>query len=152
MEGHMIKKNIIILIFFVFLLTACTSGGQPQQLEGCLENMPQNIPGLKVTGARSEKNVITNLWPFICKARELYRERLKENPKLKGTWELKFSVEFNGEIGPWDITRNTLEDSLFEQRLLRLISFMDFDSYGPHNSESEIFLPIHFDPYFYFKS
>jgi hypothetical protein len=145
-EGNMTKKNVAIFVLFVSLFTACTSGDQPQQPEGCLENMPQRIPDLKVTGTRSEQNVITNLWPFICKARELYQERIKENPKMKGTWELKFSVEFNGEVGPWHITRSTLEDSVLEQQLLDLIQFMEFDPYGPWNSESEILLPIHFEP------
>jgi hypothetical protein len=142
----MTKKNVAIFVLFVFLLTACTSGDQPQQPKSCLENKPKTIPGLKITGTRSEQNVATNLWPFICKARELYQKRLKENPKLKGTWELKFSVEFNGEVGPWHITRSTLEDSVFEKRLLDLIQFMEFDPYGPRNSESEILLLIHFKP------
>ena len=140
------KKNVIILILFVFLLTACTSTDQPQQPEGCFENMPQSIPGLKVTGARSEKNVINNMWPVICKARQVYQERLKDNPKLIGTIELKLSVEFNGEIGPFSITRKTIEDPVLEKRLLALIQFMDFDPNGPQNSESEILLPIHFNP------
>lgn len=141
-----IRKGLTVFVFFIALLTACGSEDRSQQAAGCLENVPGSISGLKVTGARSEKNVIQNVWPVICKARELYQDRLKTDPNLKGDLELKLAVEFNGEIGPYEVTRSTLNDPEFESQVIRLIQFMDFDPYGPHNSESEIILPIDFNP------
>jgi hypothetical protein len=143
----MIRK-MAVFFFLAAFLAACTSENKPQEkAKGCLENKPHSISGLKVTGARSEKNVIHNLWPLVCRAQELYGQRLKENPGLKkGMVELKLSVEFNGEIGPFSLIRNTVGDPVFEKRLLKLFQFMDFDPYGEHNSQSEIILPIHFKP------
>ncbi len=138
------KKNVLVLAIWVLMLAACTSENQSEEPKNCYEAIPSSIPGLKIQGARSEKNVIHNMWPVICKAREMYHERLKDQPGLKGTLELKLTVEFNGEIGPTTIFRSTLEDPVFEDRFLRLISFMDFDPYGPRNSETEIILPIRF--------
>jgi hypothetical protein len=146
LEENVTKKNFAVLVLLLFLLSACTSENQSQQPGGCLENKPESIPGLKVLGERSEKNVINNLWPVVCKAQEMYRERLKDNPRLKGSIELKLSVEFNGEIGPYSIARSTLKDPVLEDRLLRFIAYMDFDPYGPRNSESSILFPIHFQP------
>jgi outer membrane biosynthesis protein TonB len=108
--------------------------------------MPETISGLTVSGARSEQNVIQNLWPVVCMARQKYRARLQEKPNLEGTIELQLSVEFNGEIGPHGIARSTLADPVLEKQVLRLLQFMDFDPYGPQNSESEIVFPIHLKP------
>ncbi|HID30025.1 MAG TPA: hypothetical protein EYP19_08480 [Desulfobacterales bacterium] len=140
------KKHFTILIFFLSLLTACTSEEQPKRPEECLKNRPTSVAGLKVTGARSEKNVIHNMWPIVCKARELYQERLKVRPGLKGTLELRLSVEFNGEIGPYSIARSSIEDEVLERQILSLIDFMDFDPYGSQNTESDILFPIHLEP------
>lgn len=135
------------LCFLLLLLAGCSSVNQASMKpETCLKNKPKTIPGLKIKGARSEQNVIHNLWPLVCKTRQLYRERLKETPKLTGTLELKLYVEFNGEIGPFEITCNKLEDPSIERKLRNLIEFMDFDPYGPDNSDSEVVLPIHFTP------
>jgi hypothetical protein len=142
----MIKKHAAIFAFVMSLLAACSSGDPSHESKTCLENKPESISGLNVTGERSEKNVINNMWPVICKARELYQERLKVNPELKGTIDLRLSVEFNGEVGPYSIVRNTIEDLVFEKQIMALIQFMDFDSYGPHNSESQILLPLQFNP------
>jgi hypothetical protein len=140
------RKATVILIF-VSLLAACGTEEAPKQPKSCLERMPEKIASLKVSGARTEKNVISNLWPIICRAQELYAQQRKENPALgKGTVELKLSVEFNGEIGAYSIIRNTTGDPTFEKMILKLFQFMDFDPYGVHNSESEIVLPIHFKP------
>jgi len=140
----MTPVKAIMLIAFVLITGACGSESPPQKPKTCLEEMPQRILGLKVRGARSEKNVIANMWPVMCKAQEVYRERLEANPTLKGTVELKLVVEFNGEIGPYSISRSTVRDPVLEERLLRLVSFMDFDPYGARNSDTEILLPIHF--------
>jgi hypothetical protein len=141
----MTPKNFIVLIFFtVLIIAACSSENPSEQPKNCLDNLPTSIPGLKIQGVRSEKNVIQNLWPLICRAREIYQEQLNDKPRLNGIVEIKLTVEFNGEIGPYSIVRSTLEDSVFEDRFLRLISFMDFDPYGPLNSETEIILPIPF--------
>jgi TonB family protein len=86
------------------------------------------------------------MWPVVCRAQELYWERLAKSPGLKGTIELSIMVEFNGEIGAYSIARSTMDDRDFETQVLRLFQFMDFDPYGPHNSESDIRFPIHFKP------
>ena len=143
------KIWMAVCIFGMVLAAACGSdapSGASGKSKGCLENMPEKISGLKVTGARTEANVIRNMWPVVCQARALYRKRLNAHPGLKGTLYLKLSVEFNGEIGPHSITRSTLSDKEFERTLLSLLQFMDFDPYGPQNTESEIVLPIRFKP------
>jgi hypothetical protein len=140
------KKLFIILSLLIPILVACSSAEQSNLSEDCYESIPEKIPGLKVQGERSEKNVIKNLWPVVCRAQELYRERLKYDPSIKGTIELKVSVEFNGEIGPYSIIRDTIEDKAFERQLLDIIGYLDFDSYGSFNSETEIILPIDFKP------
>lgn len=142
----MIPKNFSVFVFLVLMVAACTSENPSGQPKNGYETIPESIPGLKISGPRSEKNVIYNLWPVICKAREIYQERLKDTPGLKGTVELTLSVEFNGEIGPYSIVRSTLEDPEIKAHLLRLISFMDFDPYGPQNSEANILVPIRFEP------
>ena len=141
----MIKKIAIILCFFS-LLAACSSEEKKQQPKDCMENIPTSISGLKIKGIRSEKNVIKNLWPVVCRAQEMYREALKKHPELKGILELKLVVEFNGEIGPHSIERSTLKNRAFEKQILRLIQFMDFDPFGSQNSEAEILIPIQFRP------
>ena len=139
-------KAVIVLIVLSFLY-ACGSKEEPATARSCLESMPEKIAGLKVTGARTEKNVINNLWPIVCRAQELYAQERKKKPELKkGTVELKMVVEFNGEIGAYSIVRNTTEDHALGTKILRLFEFMDFDPYGAHNSEAEIVLPIHFKP------
>ncbi|BBO68414.1 hypothetical protein DSCA_23440 [Desulfosarcina alkanivorans] len=141
-----IKKTIVVVIV-ASLLIACGSEKEPEHPKSCLESMPETISGLKVSGARTEKNVINNLWPIICRAQELYARRMKENPELgKGTVALKMAVEFNGEIGAYSIVRNTTGDPELEKMILKLFQFMDFAPFGAHNSESEIVLPIHFKP------
>jgi hypothetical protein len=145
-EKNALKKGIAALVFGVSLLTACTFGGQPQRPKDCLENTPQSIPGLKIDGARSEANVIHNMWPVFCKAQEVYQERRRENSTLKGNIELKLYVEFNGEIGPYSIVRNTLRDPAVENQILSILQFMDFDPYGPQNSDSDILFPMYFKP------
>jgi TonB family protein len=140
------KRRIAALCFFVLLLAACGRDNARETAENCIENEPERVAGLQVEGARSERNVIHNLWPVVCKAQELYRERLAEHPGLKGTIELSMVVEFNGEIGAFSIARSTMDDKDFEKQVIRLLQFMDFDSYGAHNSEAEIRYPIHFKP------
>ncbi len=135
----------VILISFTFIAVACSSDNTSGQAD-IRNDIKEKIPGLEVSGTRSEKNVINNVWPVICRAQELYQERLKDNPGLNGMVKLKIFVEFNGEIGAYSIVRSTLDDPVFEGQLMRVISFMDFDFYGPHNSETEILLPIHFKP------
>jgi len=138
-------KAVVVLIVVSFLY-ACGSEEEPATAKSCLESMPEKISGLKVAGARSEKNVIANLWPAICRARDLYAQRIKENPNLgEGMIELKFTVDFIGEIEAYFIVRSTLGDSVFDKMVLRLFEFMDFDPYGAHNSETQILLPIHFN-------
>jgi TonB family protein len=125
---------------------ACGSEKKPEQPKSCVESVPDRISGLNVSGARSEKNVIKNLWPLVCKARELYRERLAEKTGIEGTIDLKLNVEFNGEVGAHSIARSTVKDPELEKRVLRLIQFADFDVFGPQNSETEILLPIRLKP------
>jgi hypothetical protein len=146
MEDVLMLKRIAMLCFCLFTLTACGADDSPESTESCAENEPEQVAGMKVKGTRSEKNVIHNMWPVVCRAREFYRERLKEDPKLKGTIELKLVVEFNGEIGPFSISRSTVNDEELEKQVLYIIQFLDFDPYGSRNSESEILFPMHFKP------
>jgi hypothetical protein len=111
-----------------------------------MESRPESISGLQVRGARPERNVINNLWPVSCEALRTYRQRLAESPGLEGVIEIRLSVEFNGEIGPFSIVRNTLNDPVVEKRLLTVIRYLDFDAYGPRNSETEVIYPIRFKP------
>lgn len=140
------RKSFVVLVLLLSLVISCSSKEKPEKPKGCPENQPDSIEGLEVKGTRSERNVIKNMWPFVCMAQDLYQERRRENPKLKGTLILKMTVEFNGEIGPHSIVRSTLEDASFEDQILTRINFLDFDVYGPHNSESEIVFPIDFNP------
>jgi hypothetical protein len=140
------KKNFAIFAICAVWFVACASLNQFGSPKPCLENKPQNIAGLKIEGARTRANVIHNMWPIACRAQEIYQERLKDNPKLKGMIELKLYVEFNGEIGPFSIGRNTLQDPAIENEILTMIQFMDFDPFGPQNSEADILFPIHFKP------
>lgn len=139
-------KKAAATLIFLLLIAACNSKEESTQPKSCLENMPETISGLRVKGTRSEKNVTKNMWPIVCRAREVYRQRLLENPKIKeGKVELELLVEFNGEIGPYRIVRSTLGDPVFEKQIMALFEFVDFDPYGPQNSESEILLPLHFE-------
>jgi len=141
-----LTKAVVVLIAVSFIY-ACGSKEESTTPQSCLESMPEKIAGLKISGARTEKNVINNLWPIVCKAQELYAERREENPEIKkGTVEVKMVVEFNGEIGAYSVVRTTTKDPALAKKILRLFEFMDFDPYGAHNSESEIVLPIHFTP------
>jgi hypothetical protein len=146
MEEYMKKRSFTIFVISLLLLAACATVNQPRQPKRCLENIPKSVAGLKIKGARSEANVIQNMWPIMCKAQEVYRKRLKTNPKLKGTIELKLYVEFNGEIGTYSIVRDTLQDRAVEARILSILQFSDFDPYGPFNSESDIIFPFTFNP------
>ena len=139
-------KRLIMLVVFISLLFACSGKEQSQPPKGCMESMPDTISGLNVTGTRSPENVTQNLWPIVCKARELYAQQLKDNPDLKGVIEINMTVEFSGEIGAFKITRNTINNPAFENKIKRLFQFMDFDPFGKHNSESQIMLPMHFKP------
>ncbi|BBO86110.1 hypothetical protein DSCO28_66760 [Desulfosarcina ovata subsp. sediminis] len=140
-------KLTVVVVIVASLLFACGSKKESEPPKSCLESIPEAISGLKISGARPEKNVIANLWPTICRARELYAQRMKENPKLgKGMIELKITVDFNGEIEAYSIARSTLDDPAFDQKVLRVFEFMDFDPYGPHNAETQILLPIRFKP------
>jgi hypothetical protein len=140
-------KRLIILAVLIALLFACSGKqDQSQSPKGCMESKPDTISGLNVTGTRSPENVTQNLWPIVCKARELYAQQLKDNPDLKGVIEIKMVVEFSGEIGSFKITRNTINNPAFENKIKRLFQFMDFDPFGEHNSESHIMLPMHFKP------
>jgi hypothetical protein len=141
----MIRKSAILCFCFISL-AACRGSDTHESKLSCLENEPEKVAGLKVAGPRSEKNVIHNMWPVVCRARELYRQRLGEAPRLKGTLELKLTVEFNGEIGPYSVSRSPLEDEQFEAQLLRLVQFLDFDPFGPHNTETDILFPFEFKP------
>lgn len=139
-------KKSILLAFLVSLILGCSVEDQSQAPKGCLESMPDTISGMTVTGVRSPENVTHNLWPVICRARDLYQHQRKDNPDLKGVVEIKMVVEFNGEIGSYAITRSTMPSPAFENNIKRLFQFMDFDTFGEHNSESEIVLPIQFKP------
>lgn len=142
----MIGKKICFSVLCLAFLTACSSEEATEKPGGCLENVPDAITGLEIEGARSERNVIKNLWPLTCRARELYQQRRMDDPSLGGTLILKLNVEFNGEIMQFDIVRSTLEDSEFERRIMDLFRFADLDVYGPRNSESEIIYPMYFKP------
>jgi len=139
-------KKTVATVLFASLLAACGSEEASMKPQSCLESMPNAIDGLQVTGARSEQNVIKNVWPIVCMAQHKFRERLKDNPELEGTIEVTLSVEFNGEIGSYRIVRSTLKDPVVEKQVLRLFQFKDFDPYGPQNSESDIRFPIRLEP------
>ena len=140
------SKRALLVLFFILLLAGCSAKEEPQSPGSCLERMPQKITGLVVKGERSETNVISNVWPMLCKAEEFYLERRKTNPKRSGIIELELRVEFNGEIGEFSILRNTVDDPDLEKDVIGLFEFFDFDPFGKHNSESEIILPIRFSP------
>jgi hypothetical protein len=139
-------KQVTVIVILISLLTACNSKKEPELPRSCLESMPKTISGLKVTGARSEQNVIKNMWPVTCAAKEVYQDRLKKNSKLKGKLVIKLSVEFNGEIGPFSIVEDTLEDPIIKNSVMNYIRYHEFDWFGAHNSETDIVYPIHLEP------
>jgi hypothetical protein len=134
-----------ILFFFVVIITiACSKKEDNQKVVPCYQIIPEKVPGLKIKGDRSEKNVIANMVGFVCYVKEMYEKRLTEKPDLKGGVVIRLTVEDIGEIGRWSIERNTINDEKFIETLKQSIGPLEFDYYTGETKETEIFYPISF--------
>ncbi len=138
--------------FFLILIISCIcisnvncgKNKESAKPEDCYEIFPKTVDGLKITGERSERNIIKHMVPFVCYLQELYQKRLQEKPDLKGILELRILVEFNGEVMSYSIERTSIEDPLFLKEVKHRLAFLSFDSYGQFNSETEFIYPIRF--------
>lgn len=136
---------MLMMIACMSMVTVtCGKKKEPAKPQDCYKTFPKAVKGLKITGERSERNIIKHMVPFVCDLQELYQKRLQKKPDLKGTLELRILVEFNGEIMSYSIERTSIEDALFLKEVKHRLAFLSFDSYGPFNSETEFIYPVRF--------
>lgn len=135
---------VVIVLGAGLLASGCGKTREPQTPEECSKIIPETVQGLKITGARSERNVIKNMVPFVCALQKAYRKRRADVPSLKGSLLLNIRVEFNGEVNGYSIDRVGFDDPVFLKQIERMLAFLDFDAYGPFNSETEFVYPVRF--------
>ena len=128
----------ILLLTCIFFLPDCGGKSPEKAPKDCIEIIPDNLPGLKVTGSRSKDNVIRNLIPFNCTVQKAYRERLAENTALTGEVTISFTVEFQGEVINNRIVTSTVEDTVFMEEFRQIYRYMEFDPWGNTGQETDV--------------
>ncbi len=75
----------------------------------------------------------------------IYRKALRDNPALKGTVLIEFTIAPSGEIISARIVSSTVNDQAFEQQVLKRIQTWKFPPY-PESGNAVIKYPLEFEP------
>lgn len=75
----------------------------------------------------------------------IYRKALRDNPALKGTVVIEFTIAPSGEIVSARIVSSTVKDQAFEQQVLKRIQTWKFPPF-PESGNTVIKYPLEFEP------
>ncbi|MBI5193311.1 MAG: TonB family protein [Nitrospirae bacterium] len=75
----------------------------------------------------------------------IYRKALRDNPALKGTVIIEFTIAPSGEITLARIVSSTMHDQSFEQQVLKRIQTWKFPPF-PESGSTVIKYPLEFEP------
>lgn len=75
----------------------------------------------------------------------IYRKALRDNPALKGTVVIEFTIAASGEIISARIVSSTIHDQTFEQQVLKRIQTWKFPPI-PESGNTVIKYPLEFEP------
>lgn len=127
--------TIALIVYFAVVLNVCsvsiskaTTGGEGNGLS-------------KARSRESIKEVINSYGGSIA---FLYRKALRDNPALKGTVTIEFTIEPSGEIINARIASSTIHDEAFEQHVLKCIQTWKFPP-SPGSGNSVIKYPLSFE-------
>ncbi|MBD3346876.1 MAG: AgmX/PglI C-terminal domain-containing protein [Chitinivibrionales bacterium] len=134
--------SFFAVVSLCVIICKCSKQSEADDQKHCYDTIPNKVAGLKVEGERTKRNIIKNMVPYVCRIKEIYAEAQKGNPDLKGMIELRFVVEFQGEVTTIEIQRKTIEDEQFISEFMKVIRSLEFDYFGSHNSETEVVYPI----------
>ncbi len=94
--------------------------------------------------ARSPESIKEVLMSHSGSIAFLYRKALRDNPALKGTITVEFTIKPNGEITNARIASSTIHDHEFEQQVLACIQTWRFAPF-PNSGNTVITYPLTFD-------
>lgn len=139
-------RSSVCLLFAVAASVLVVSCGRQKGEEAAAHpgtTLPP-LPGIEVTGDRTERNVRHNLGPVVQYLQTVYEERRQRNPRLRGRIVVLLLVEGNGEVGLTRILESTIRDKDFEALVLQTMQFVEFTPWGSPDTETEITLPLEF--------
>ena len=128
-------KNISSIVLICIISIFCTNSA-------LVNNKSKEI----VKGERPNRNIMQNVMNNVKSLREIYNERLKERPKLKGKIVVDFKVLGTGEIIDGIIIESTINDSIFEINAIKEINNWKFDEYQNKKDTTEKRYPFVFSP------
>lgn len=94
---------------------------------------------------RSKENVQKTVIANIKDLRNLYWNKLKENPKLAGNIYARFAINENGKVIFTGIDSSTVKDTVFEKLVLQIVETWDFGHIDAPGDITEVMYPFVFN-------
>ena len=136
-----IPKAVFYAALAAALVLGCGKGKNDTGKGDCLSRQPKDLSGLTVSGVRSRSNVVHELWKLTCAMRAYHAA---ERADIKGMIQVKFTVDFNGEIGHVEIVSADIDDKEFITRVIRILEAGEFSFWGAERDDTEILYTIRF--------
>lgn len=127
-------------------------GGDSKKVDSLIESLsdttklksPKFTKGGSLNGKRPAKDVMKTIMMNLASMRNVYNERLKEKPDLKGRVTFKIMVLESGQIHKCSIESSTVKDRKFEKALSNKIKKWDFGKVDIPGDTTEIIYPFVF--------
>jgi hypothetical protein len=119
---------------------------QPFSMEACLNSIPDKVKGLEIhEGSRSEASIIRDMQPVVCGATALYAKMMDEGEAVgEGCMTFQVVVEYNGEVISVRIIASDITHSAFRNKLIDMISELDFVSWPRQDTDTLFIFPMNF--------
>ncbi|MBI5193626.1 MAG: energy transducer TonB [Nitrospirae bacterium] len=132
-------KNILtiaLMVYFAVVPVTCSASLSKAAAEG---------EGKVLFKARNRESIKEVLTSYSGSIAFLYRKALRDNPALKGTITVEFTIEPTGKIINARIASSTVNDHEFEDEVLKCIQTWRFPPF-PNSGKTVIKYPLDFKP------
>ena len=148
-NGNWIKvvlPAVIALILIKAFSPQTQAPDKPFSMKTCLESIPEDVKGLKITqGSRSKAIIINDMVPVVCKAKATFKRMRAEGAPIEpGSMTFRVVVEYNGEVISARIQESDITYRAFRNSVIDLISEKDFMTTLREDTDTIFFYPIHF--------
>jgi hypothetical protein len=139
-----LKSFIHIGLVIAPLLTGCLSSSKTVNLSECGIPVPEEVPGLKITGPRTRASIIHDMASISCAINFLIKNdstaMLLRSANNKVV--IKVIVEYTGEVIETAIIESNIDHQPLVQKIEEIIMNSDFTFWGHNQQETEFIYPL----------
>jgi hypothetical protein len=119
---------------------------QPFSMAACLNSIAEKVEGFDILeGDRSEASIIRDMQPVVCGATALYVKMMDEGEAVgAGRMIFRVVVEYNGDVISVRIERSDIIHRLFRNKLIDMISELDFSVWPRQDTDTLFIFPVSF--------